>query len=54
MVLNVTKGCDWVFKAKKGSSTDYHKEMNGANFEKWFQEKLIPVLPSNTYTNSDG
>ena len=39
-------GCDWVFKSKKGSSTDYHQEMNAANFEKWFQEKLIPALPT--------
>ena len=41
-------GCDWVFKSKKGSSTDYHQEMNAINFEKWFQEKLIPALPTST------
>jgi len=47
MVLNF-KGCDRVFKAKKGSSTDYHQEMNADNFEKRFQEKLISALPTNT------
>ena len=44
----VNKGCEWVFKSKKGSSTDYHQEMNATNFEKWFQERLIPALPTST------
>ena len=41
-------GCDWVFKAMKGFSTDYHQEMNAVNFEKWFEEKLLPALPANS------
>ncbi|XP_065905339.1 uncharacterized protein [Dysidea avara] len=40
-------GCDWVFKAKKGSAADYHQEMNAENFERWFKEKLLPALPAN-------
>ena len=43
----VLSGCDWVFKAKKGSVADYHQEMNQENFERWFQEKLLPALPTN-------
>ena len=34
-------GCDWVFKAMKGSSADYHQEMNAACFDKCFEDKLI-------------
>ena len=36
------------FKSTKGSSTDYHQEMNATNFEQWFQERLIPALPTST------
>ena len=43
----VLSGCDWVFKAKKGSAADYHQEMNAENSERWFQEKLLPALPAN-------
>ena len=43
----VLSGCDWVFKAKKGSAADYHQEMNAENFERWFKEKLLPALPAN-------
>ncbi|XP_065908182.1 uncharacterized protein [Dysidea avara] len=39
--------CDWVFKAEKGSAADYHQEMNAENFERWFQERLLPALPAN-------
>ena len=46
-ILNFIKGCDWVFKSKKGSS-DYHDEMNATSFEEWFQEKLLPALSPNT------
>ena len=30
----VLSGCDWVFKAKKGSAAGYHQEMNADNFER--------------------
>jgi len=40
-------GCDRVFNAKKGSSADYHQEINAENFERWFQEKLLSALPAN-------
>jgi len=36
-----------VFLAKKGKE-DYHDEMDGARFEKWFEEQLIPNLPANS------
>jgi transposase len=36
--------CLQIFKS--GSKTgDYHDEMNGANYEKWLSQKLIPNLP---------
>ena len=44
----VPVGYDWVFKSKKGSSTDYHQEMNAPNFELCFQTKLMPALAANT------
>ncbi|KAH6938231.1 hypothetical protein HPB50_008044 [Hyalomma asiaticum] len=31
-----------VFQAKK-SSGDYHEEMNGDHYEKWFSQKLLPL-----------
>ncbi|KAM7287678.1 uncharacterized protein ISCGN_031369 [Ixodes scapularis] len=36
-----------VFRAKKGNG-DYHEEMNGARFEKWFTEKLLQNLRPNS------
>jgi hypothetical protein len=31
---------------KAGAATvDYHRQMNGTNFEKWVHEKLAPDLP---------
>jgi len=44
----VFSGCNWVFKAKKGSRADNHQEMNAENFEGWFKEKLLPALPANS------
>ena len=32
----------------KGSSADYHQKMNAVNFEKWFEDKLLPALPTNS------
>ncbi|XP_037505782.1 uncharacterized protein LOC119382122 [Rhipicephalus sanguineus] len=32
-----------VFRARKGTG-DYHDEMDGAHYEKWFKEKLLPNL----------
>ena len=32
----------------KGSSADYHQEMNAVNFEKWFEDKLLPALPASS------
>ena len=39
----VIKGCDWVFKSKKGSP-DYHEETNATIFEEWLEQKLLPAL----------
>src|SRR5277367_3605545 len=36
-----------VFHAKK-SKTDYHEEMDGTRFENWFQQQLLPNIPSNS------
>ena len=47
-MVGYIKGCDWVFTAKKGPSTDYHREMNAQSFEAWFQEQLIPALLAST------
>ncbi|KAH6932013.1 hypothetical protein HPB50_002507 [Hyalomma asiaticum] len=41
-----------VFQAKK-SSGDYHKEMNGDHYEKWFSQKLLPLLPPGVPWSSD-
>ncbi|KAJ8712954.1 hypothetical protein PYW08_008258 [Mythimna loreyi] len=35
-----------MFKSKTKTG-DYHDEMNGANFTKWINERLIPNLPKN-------
>ena len=32
VVNNYNTGCDWVFKAMKESSADYHQEMYAVNF----------------------
>ena len=53
VVNNYNTGCDWVFKAMKGSSADYHQEMNAVNFEKWFEDKLLPALPANSLVVMD-
>ncbi len=39
------KGASLVFKAHS-STGDYHDEMNGTNFLKWLNEKLIPNMPA--------
>jgi transposase len=36
-----------VFKSNQ-TTGDYHKEMNGDNYLRWVQEKLIPNLPQNS------
>ena len=33
--------------AAKSKSGDYHDEMNGENFKKWFMEMLLPNIPPN-------
>ena len=30
------------------ASGDYHGQMDGSNFEKWYNKKLLPNLPSNS------
>ena len=30
------------------ASGDYHGQMDGGNFEKWYKEKLLPNLPPNS------
>ena len=30
------------------ASGDYHSQMDGSNFEKWYNKKLLPNLPSNS------
>lgn len=36
-----------VFRAKKGTG-DYHEEMDGPRFEKWFKEQLLPNIKPNS------
>ena len=50
--MPILKGCDWVFKSKKGSS-DYHEEMDATSFEEWFEKKLLPGLSPNTLVVMD-
>ena len=40
-------GADLVFRSG-GKLADYHGEMNGDTFEKWFKDMLIPKLPENS------
>ena len=36
--------CSLVFTAKKGEG-DYHEEMDGERFEKWFRNQQLPNIP---------
>ncbi|XP_065907038.1 uncharacterized protein [Dysidea avara] len=40
-------GKDGWIPSEKGSAADYHQEMTAENFERWFQERLLPALPAN-------
>ncbi|XP_049274291.1 uncharacterized protein LOC125759486 [Rhipicephalus sanguineus] len=33
-----------VFRAKKSVTSDYHNEMDGPRFERWFKEQLLPNI----------
>lgn len=45
---------DSLLMFKSGSkSGDYHDEMNGQNYRKWVEEKLIPNLPANSVVVCD-
>lgn len=37
-------GACLIFRASKSASTDYHSEMDGPRFEKWFAEQLLPNI----------
>lgn len=39
----VNGGC-LVFRAAKSATADYHSEMDGPRFEKWFTEQLLPNI----------
>lgn len=41
-----------LFKSKSKSS-DYHDDMNSANFMRWMNEKIVPYLPSNSIVVMD-
>lgn len=41
------------FRAKKGNNADYHSEMDGKYFEKWFTDKLLPNIPANSIVAMD-
>ncbi|KAK8756706.1 hypothetical protein V5799_000592 [Amblyomma americanum] len=41
------------FRAKKGNHADYHSEMDGNYFEKWFTDKLLPNIPANSIVVMD-
>ena len=41
------KGAELVFRAKKGTG-DYHEEMDGPRFEKWFTEQLLTNIKLNS------
>ena len=34
-----------VFQSKSKDNRDYHSEMDGHNFKKWVEEKLLPNVP---------
>ena len=36
----------WIFPSRSPTTPeDYHKDMDSFNFEKWFQERLLPNIP---------
>ncbi|XP_037512329.1 uncharacterized protein LOC119389196 [Rhipicephalus sanguineus] len=37
-------GASLVFRAKKSVTSDYHSEMDGPRFERWFKEQLLPNI----------
>ncbi|XP_049272628.1 uncharacterized protein LOC125758899 [Rhipicephalus sanguineus] len=37
-------GASFVFRAKKSVTSDYHSEMDGPRFERWFKEQLLPNI----------
>ncbi|XP_037505831.1 uncharacterized protein LOC119382183 [Rhipicephalus sanguineus] len=37
-------GASLVFRAKKTVTSDYHSEMDGPRFERWFKEQLLPNI----------
>ena len=37
-----------VLRTKSKGSADYHQDMDSHNFEKWFQEMLLPYIPSSS------
>ena len=41
-------GAELVFQSKKCTG-DYHDEMTGEHFEKWFNDTLIPKLEPNSF-----
>ncbi|XP_077491754.1 uncharacterized protein LOC144102333 [Amblyomma americanum] len=36
------------YRAKEGNHAEYHSEMDGNYFEKWFTDKLLPNIPANS------
>jgi hypothetical protein len=46
------EGVELIFKAGNASG-DYHGQKNSVNFEKWLNEKLIPILPLNSVVVMD-
>ncbi|XP_049274292.1 uncharacterized protein LOC125759487 [Rhipicephalus sanguineus] len=41
-------GASLVFRAKKSVNSDYHNEMDGPRFERWFKEQLLPNIEPRT------
>ena len=53
IIINAVSSNGWVSGAKlvfqaKRKTGDYHGQMNAELFQKWFSEKLLPNLPSNS------
>ena len=53
IILGAGGEMDWIsnatliFRSKKNTG-DYHDEMTGEHFEEWFEDKLLPNVPSNS------
>ncbi|KAL1424333.1 hypothetical protein MTO96_020259 [Rhipicephalus appendiculatus] len=43
-IMSLTKRFLFITQAKKSVASDYHSEMDGPRFERWFKEQLLPKI----------